>query len=432
MTPQYHFTVVAAVAAGRERALRELLATMNSQPGVADPANALLPFGQFDRLHFARLVLLEDPTLDDLQAYGLPRPDLPTYLAFAGDCDGPATEFLADLARRAGAGLRAVFACCEGFDERQDLISWMMAHDLPVATGYVNWVGRTARQIRQESALQQALAAKVSRERVASGGQAQQLRRALIGFVRDEVQAGRLALTAPDPTPVGWRIASLANAIAVPLVGLIALPILIVLLPWLIVQLRQRERSDPEICPRPQLKWVQALQQLEDRDVTNQYTACGSLKPGLFRRWLLTLLLALNDYACRHIFTHGGLTRIQTIHSARWVFLDRKTRIMFLTNYDGGHEAYMDDFINKVGWGLNLLFSNGVGWPRTDWLILRGCRVEHLFKYYQRRHQLPTQVWFKAYPGLALVDLDRNQRIRQGLELAEVSDEQALAWLKLL
>ena len=36
----------------------------------------------------------------------------------------------------------------------------------------------------------------------------------------------------------------------------------------------------------------------------------------------------------------------------------------------------MDDFINKVGWGLNLLFSNGVGWPRTRWLVHGGARIE--------------------------------------------------------
>jgi hypothetical protein len=45
---------------------------------------------------------------------------------------------------------------------------------------------------------------------------------------------------------------------------------------------------------------------------------------------------------------------------------------------------------------------------------------------------LPTQVWYQAYPGLALVDLKRNQRIREGLELASVTDAQAQAWLRLL
>ena len=37
-----------------------------------------------------------------------------------------------------------------------------------------------------------------------------------------------------------------------------------------------------------------------------------------------------------------------------------------------------------------------------------------------------------AYPDLALVDLNRNQRIREGLERAQMSDAQALAWLRLL
>jgi hypothetical protein len=222
------------------------------------------------------------------------------------------------------------------------------------------------------------------------------------------------------------------HLIGVPFAGLIALPFLIVLLPLFIVQLRTRETSDPEFCPRPAANAVLTMQQLEDHDVTNQFTALGPVKPGRFRRWLACVLLMLIDYTCRHIFTRGYLARVQSIHFARWVFLDDKTRVMFASNYDGSHESYMDDFINKVAWGLNLVFSNGFGWPRTDWLIKGGARREQLFKYYQRRHQLPSQVWYKAYPGLTAVDLARNQRIRAGLERADMSDEQALAWLRLL
>ena len=196
--------------------------------------------------------------------------------------------------------------------------------------------------------------------------------------------------------------------------------------------LRTREKNDAEICPRQDRAALLELQDLEDYDVTNQYTAIGSVKPGLFRRWLVTVLLALIDYTCRHIFTHGFLARVQTIHFAFWAFLDDKRRLVFMSNYDGGHEPYMDDFINKVAWGLNLSFSHGVGWPRTRWLVARGARIENKFKNYQRRHQLPTQVWYRAYPGLALVDLKRNQRIREGLELASVTDAQAQAWLRLL
>ena len=424
--------VVAPLAAGSEAGLRALLSSMNAEPGVANPLNPVLPFGDFERLHFARLVLLDDATLADVEAHGLPRPRVPTYLAFMGDCDGPAREFLAELSRRAEAGLRQIFAHCEGFGAQADLLAWMLAHDIPLAASYVNWVGRTVRQSKEESALQRALAAKVPRGPLASLADAQRIRRDLIGFVETEVRAGRLVLTPPEPTPLAWQVAKFVHAVVVPLVGLVALPLLIVLLPMLIYQLRTRETSDPEICPRPQAEALRVLQELEDRDVTNQYTALGAVKPGLFRRWLVTVLLVLVDYTCRHVYTRGHLARVQTIHFARWVFLDGKTRVVFASSYDGGHQSYMDDFINKVAWGLNLVFSNGIGWPRTNWLIQGGARIEEPFKYFQRRHQLPTQVWYKAYPGLVLVDLKRNHRIREGLERPKMSDAQAMAWLKLL
>ncbi len=432
MTPQSQFMVLARVTPGRERSLRELLDAMNSQPGMADPANAVLPFGQFERLHFARLAVLDDPTLGDIEAHGVPRPSLPVYLAFIVSCDGPASECIADFAQRAGAGLRRIFMHCDGFDAQGDLLAWMQAHQRPLAANYINWVGRTVRQIKEEGALRRALAAKVPRAPLASAAQAQQLRRELIDFVDAEVSAGRLGLTPPDPTPLRWQIAKLLHLVAIPLVGLILLPLLIVLSPLLIYILRTKENGDAEICPPPDRAVLLELQHLEDHDVSNQYTAIGSVKPGWFRRWLVTVLLVLIDYTCRHLFTRGFLARVQTIHFAFWAFLDDKRRLVFTSNYDGGHEAYMDDFINKVAWGLNLAFSHGVGWPRTRWLVARGARIENRFKHYQRRHQLPTQVWYKAYPGLALVDLKRNQRIREGLEPVNVTDAQAQAWLRLL
>ena len=293
--------VIAPLAAGRKRGLCELLEMMTGPPGLADPANAVLPFGQFDRLHFARLVVLEDSTLDDIEAYGLPPPRLPTYLAFMGDCDGPARELLADLARRASAGLRQIFSHCEDYTPEGDLLSWMQAHDRPLAASFVNWVGRTVVQIKQESRLQQALSSRVARGSIASPAAARQQRLALIDFVEAETRAGRLALTPPPPTPLGWRIARVANAIAVPLIALIALPFLALLSPLFIFQLRERETTDPEICPRPAFSLLGELQRLEDFDVSNQYTAFGSLKPGRFRRVLVSVLLVLVEYFCRHV-----------------------------------------------------------------------------------------------------------------------------------
>jgi hypothetical protein len=107
---------------------------------------------------------------------------------------------------------------------------------------------------------------------------------------------------------------------------------------------------------------------------------------------------------------------VNTIHFASWTFLDDKRRLLFVSNYDGSREAYNDDFINKVAFGLNLSFSNGLGYPRTDWLIVGGAWHEQDFKWYLFHHQIPTQVWYSAFPGLTTYDMARNARLRLALE----------------
>ena len=243
---------------------------------------------------------------------------------------------------------------------------------------------------------------------------------------------GRLTLTPPQPTPFGWGLRNLIHCIAVPIILLLLAPILIIYLPIFAFQLRRHEQQDPEILPRPDLGHVQQLADLEDHDVTNQFSALGGVKPGHFRRWTVTFLVWILDYGARHIFNRGHLTRVNTIHFARWVFLDGKQRLFFASNYDGSLESYMDDFINKVAWGLNLVFSNGVGYPRTNWLILDGAKDEQKFKRYIRRHELPTEVWYNAHPGLTAFEMERNSRIREGIEKTFMNDNEIREWLKLI
>lgn len=438
MTPQSYVMVVAPIAEGREPALRALLETMNlpAMPGTADPHNSLLPFGVFERIHYARFAVLHDDTMGDIAVHGLPYRKYPTHLAFMADCDGPARALLADMVRRAGDGLRAIFGHCQGFDdvgdEGGDLLDWLCQHGIPVATFYVNYVGRTVRQVREESALQRALSARVPRAGGLSEAGVQRVRRELIDYVKHEMRAGRLSLTPPAPTPWGWRIKDALHTIGLPLAAVLLAPLIVLSLPLALYLLRRYEKCEPEFCPRPDPEALQALKRIEDHDITNQFSALGSVKPSRFRRGLAMLVLWIADWAVRHIANRGNLARVQTIHFARWVFIDNRRRLAFASNYDGSHEAYMDDFVNKVAWGLNAVFSHGLGWPQTDWLLKRGARRELKFKYYQRRHHIPSQVWYKAYPGLALTDINRNTKIREGLERAEMSHDEALAWLKLL
>jgi hypothetical protein len=434
MTPQSTFMVLAPLADGQEKSLRALLASMNLRPGVVNPQNELVPFGQFERLHFARFVIVEAATGGDTAVYDLPPSKWPTSLAFLGDCDGPSDSFLADLVARAGGGLRQIFACCRDFSADGDLLAWMKRHEHLPSASYVNWIGRTVQQVREEQALHRALVGHLQN----GGGDAPEreapvvLRDRLARFVDAERQAGRLTLSPEAPTPVDRRLRDAAHKVGVPLALLLLAPFLLLASPLLAYQLRARETTDPSFHPRPDRDHVARLAALEDQDVTNQFTVFGDVKPGHFRLWTMIFLLWLLNYSTRHIYNRGYLTRVQTIHFARWVFVDDRKRLLFASNYDGSVASYMDDFINKVAWGINLVFSNGVGYPRTDWLVKRGARDEQKYKRTLRRHQLPTDVWYNAYPGLAAVDLERNTRIREGIERRAMTDREAREWLSLL
>lgn len=433
MTPQSNLMVVASVVKGRIADLRKLLASMNRSAGVVDPQNALVPFARFGTLHFARFVVLEDLTTDDVAAYGLTPAKYPTYLAFLADFDGPPEEFTSELVRTAGSGLQQIFSYCEEFTPDANLFAWITAHNLSPATAYVNWIGRTARQVGEEAALHDALVSYVEQNASALGEmQPPQIHSTLKQYVRSEQQGGRLQLTPPGPTPLGWKIQDLIHLIGVPLLLLLLSPLLLIYLPFFLILLRSHEKSDPQIAPRVNSAHADQLALLEDHDVTNQFTVIGTLKPGWFRRSTLVFVLWVVNYTTKHYYKRGRLARVSTIHFARWVFIDDKKRLVFASNYDGSLEGYMDDFINKVGFGLNLVFGNGVGYPRTNWLILDGAKDEQKFEYVLRRHELPTDVWYNAHPGLTALDRQRNSMIRDGLEKTKLSDSEGQQWLQLI
>jgi hypothetical protein len=422
--------VIAPVDRKSVAGLRELLATMNFAPGQLNANNPLVPFGKLGNLHFARFVILDDQTLDDIRLYQLPRQEFPIYLALLCDFDGAPAEFLADLVNCSGPGLRRVFSFCEGFTEGTDLLRWIREHDAPIATSYVNTRGRTVRQVREEAGLRQVIGAFLRSSSGALEGQsAEQIRVQIHKFVEAEIAAGRLALTPAAATPIGTTIGNAIHLVGVGLLIVLLLPLVALLV---LFRIRPLEKTDPEVAPRPDPEHVNQLAIIEDHEFTNQFSAMGSMKPGLARRWVLSYLLWVIDWTARHLYTSGRLARVRTIHFARWVFLDGKKRILFASNYDGSLESYMDDFINKVSFGLNVVFSNGVGYPATRWLLADGATDEQKFKYFLRRHELPTEVWYNAHPGMSAVELERNSRIRQGLEARALSDEAAREWVQLL
>ena len=428
MPHQTALTVVAEVRPDAADDLRALLATMGD--GVAN--DSVLDFGSLSGLHFARLVLVEEST--DLEGGRLP-----ASLIYLSDLDISKDRHLGELVDTGGDAIDRIFGHCAGYPDapatRVQRLAYLRGHVVNEQARYVNTVGRTAQQIRDEAQLRSRIEAYLDEH-------ADELRDRDPVEIRSELQ--RLvdddadlqwARRPAEKTELGFRLRELVHTIGVPLLVLVLvlvfLPVVVIGLLVYLVLLRRHERRDPAPHVKPTPELVQELAALEDHLVQNPFTAIGLVKPGVFRRLTIRTILMGIDYSTRHVFNHGNLAGVKTIHFARWVSLDNGRRVMFASNYDGSLESYMDDFIDKIAWGLNIVFSNGFGYPRARFLILDGARDELAFKDYLRLHQVPTRVWHSPYGQLSAANIDNNQRIRAGL-VGDAGAEEAEQWLRRL
>ncbi len=422
MPHQLGVTIRAEVAAGQVPGLRNWLAGA-ARDGLADGP---FDFARMRGLHFARLYLLEETA--DLD--GQP---IPASLVLMTEVDAPLRRHLAELADVAGDGIDQAFGYAAGYPgpaaHRRVRIGWLRQHLVAASAVYVNTVGRGLTQIRQEAKLREALESYLD-QRDWTGRDAAGVRRDLQAYV-----AGRpdlsWAMRPPAPPSLSFRVREAVHRVAVPLALLALSPALVIVLPAWAVLLRLAELRDRPFTGRPTLQHIQELAEYEDFTAQNPFAVVGFIKPGLLRLVTIRAVMFAIDYAVRHVYNHASLAGIKTIHFARWVPLDGWRRMTFASNYDGAVEAYNDDFIDKVWWGLNAAFSNAVGYPPTRWLLWGGARYEQPFKYILRARQVPVPVWYSAYPSLTADNIENNAQIRAGLR-GEMNPVQAEQWLSLL
>ena len=428
MIRQAGVNVVCRVLPGHLDTLRTLLGQMGSRP--AD--NEHVPFGAVEGAHFARLLLLEPTTALD----GAP---IPAQLLLMADFDEPVAARLAGLVDAAGGGLDAVFGHCEGYPgpdaaTREARLAYLAAHMVRSDAHYTNTIGRTVAQVRQEARLREAIECFLDTRPSWSREDPGQVRAAIQDYVGRDPELAWAASPAAG-RDLAWRLGELVWLVLVPLVALAValalLPLVVLALAVYVLVLRRHETTEPVSTEPPSPEHLQELAALEDHGPQNQFSAIGFVKPTRFRALTARVVLFLTDYGAHHLFNRGSLAGVKTIHFARWVALDGRRRMIFASNYDGSVESYMDDFIDKVSWGLNATFSNGQGYPRTDFLLLRGARDELAFKDFLRAHQVPTQVWYSAYERLTALNAGNNARIRAGLSGA-MSPAEAARWLALL
>jgi hypothetical protein len=396
--------------------------------GGPDGGPAGPPFSQLPGLHFARLFLLEDERDRD----GNP---IPASLVYTSEVDAPVDDRVRELATHAGPALDATFGLCTGYPESPDPESraaFLRAHSLPSPASYVNTIGRTVAQIQDEARLRDAIEAFLDRRRAAGDlpGTPAEVRDAIQEFVRRDPQLKWAMRRAPKPS-LRWRVRELAHALALPAAGLLLAPLIVVALLVYLPLLRLHELRDPAPHLLPDPDHVRRLSAADDHVAHNPFTAIGDVKRGSLRLGTVKAVLALIDFGARHIFKRADLAGVKTIHFAHWIPVDGYRRVIFTSYYDGSLESYMDDFIDKVAFGLNASFSNGVGYPKTLFLLWQGAKREEEFKAFLRRHQIPAQVWYSAYPQLTARNIENNALIRSGLS-GTLAPREAEAWLRRL
>ncbi|HCI79226.1 MAG TPA: hypothetical protein DHW02_06025 [Ktedonobacter sp.] len=423
MTYQAALTIITKIKPEEMDSLKQLLKSMNENPAQND----VVPFGKFSMIHFARFVVL-DESIDLSGAVISPQ------LVFIVECDAPLRCLLNQLVDVASKGLDDIYRHCEGYPTDGDItrskrLTYLRANMVKAQAFYVNTVGRMAQQIRQEAQLRNAIEDFLDRQDV-SELSALDVRTKIQAYVRGETTL-RWASKPPASPGLVFRVKETLHMIAIPLLLLILSPVLILALPFWLLVLRIHELTDVAPDIKPNEAHVQELAEREDFGTQNQFSAIGYIKPGRFRLFTVLGILQAANYGVRHIFNKEDLIGVKTIHFARWVVLDERRRVIFASNYDGSLESYMDDFIDKLAWGLNAVFSNGVDYPKTNWLIFDGAKNEQAFKDFIRVRQIPTQVWYAAYDFLTALNIANNAKIRAGL-YSTMNETETGEWLRLL
>ena len=199
----------------------------------------------------------------------------------------------------------------------------------------------------------------------------------------------------------------------------------------LLQRVRMLERADPVQDGPPRDDAVQRqITHNEDRVVQSHMISIVNIKPGVLRAVLIRVAMMALGYRLR-IVAHDGylLHRMRTIHFAHWALISNGSRVLFHSNFDGSWESYLDDFIEKVHWGLTLAWTNTVGFPKTRLLVLEGATHGRAFKAWARHSMSASQLWFTAYKNFTVNQIERQSRVAAGLAHQKLTEKEAEAWL---
>ncbi len=451
---QSAFTILTPIATGEVGNLVRLLDAIGDD--VAGDGH--FRFTELEDLHYASLFVVDVGTMDP-------------YLVFEGNVDGRAGAFLDHLLEVASEGVDRVYGHCAGYppvgaEGRSAALRYLTRHDIGADTFYVNRPGRTVKDIRSEQRLRDHIERFLDDHDGALRSQeAGAVRRSIGASLTDDLGWART----PAPTPFVVRhtidaryvvLLLLTPALATVLglvkvavgpsstrrqarLSRVALAAVAGLGARAVQQLRAAEADDERRDRRRDPDWQSAyaawisnehaIGDREDHQGQNHMVSVTRVNPGWFRLVILRVVLRVLNVIAMVTTNRGTLGGITSIHFARWVVTPDRS-LMFLSNFDGSWESYLNDFIDLAAPGLTAVWSNTeneVGFPTTRWLVGGGAREAARFKAYARSSMVRTNVWYSAYPDISAVDIGNNMQLRDDL-FAPLDPSATEAWLRRL
>ncbi|HUX85297.1 MAG TPA: hypothetical protein VMV20_08675 [Chitinophagaceae bacterium] len=414
---QSPLTLISPVKAGQAQQLDGVLKKIDLEisHGIVQPFEAL------ETIHYARWFLLHPG--DIAYDYGK---DPGVRMVFSSDFDGDPAGHVASLAGQCPGFLDQLYEHCEGYPDLgartpDSRTQFLMACMVPCSAFFAGAPGRSLLRIRQESALRDHIWNFLNENKWKGKTPSE-----VFQVVCREI-SGRPEFQWVEEKTVYPKVSVAGLALLGIILGLLS-PV--VLLWVLAIRIFHETRDVPLGLSPSQVDpdHLEKLEEYEDRQRQNQFTQVLVMKPGPVRLITLLSMMAFARALIRFLFVNGKLMGIPTIHFARWVMIDQRKVMLFFSNFDGSWQQYLGDFIDKSGWGLTGIWSNTIKFPKTRFLFWGGAYDEEHFLAWSRFYQIPTQVWYCAYPHLSIKNIVNNSFIRERLG-KKLNDRQAREFL---
>lgn len=440
MVGQHSLTIITPVNPSQSDRLIDLLNQVQ-HPNVE--SNKLIPFSKIKSIHFARFVYLNSKA----HHFG-------PQLIFLSDYDGKQSTHIRELVREAKGGLSLIYGCCIGFTG--DIGKYWNLHKVRTNAFYNGHSGLSVQRIKYEECLRTAIVEYLNQaydSMTIRGLSAIEIKQRVMSFVTENSQ---LKSMNPEPQETllnkfifqrkalsmallsaalglivaGYTFVAICKWLNIGIgVGVIGIIVFIVGLFFFVKKkLNNLENSDRSEIKVSGSKHVLKLMNAENFQIQNQLTHLVEIKKGHFRLRLLKSVLTVLHLLSKTYFNKGSLGSITSIHFARWVVIDEEKRLIFFSNFDGSWESYLGEFVDKASTGLTAVWSNTKNFPKSYNLVLQGARDEQRFKEWARQLQIPTQIWYSAYPLLSVENINNNSFIHSQL-YRKLNEEKAQLWL---